>query len=204
MELTKLFQPIGLSAVLLVAGCAAIQSAQDVQLGRNALRRNQPAAAIGDLRRAAELDPNYRIHYALPGSVLAYLGRAHYEAGNYSEARRVLEQALSNDKNDHLARLYLGLVLAKAGDQPSGRREIDNGLKGIYDSLESVASTPYRGLYWDPAKEIRSQIQRALTGKPELSELITIAQWTGARLDDEIDTARRDELRDRYLKTSNN
>jgi tetratricopeptide (TPR) repeat protein len=204
MELTKLFRPMCLLALLLAAGCAAIQSAQDVQFGRNALRRNQPAAAIGDLRRAAERDPNYRIHYALPGSVLAYLGRAHYEAGNTSEARRVLEQALANDKNDHLARLYLGLVLAKGGDQPSGRREIDGGLKGIYDSLESLASTPYRGLYWDPGREIRSPIQRALTGKPELSELIVTGQWTGARLDDEIDTARRDELRDRYLKTSNN
>jgi tetratricopeptide (TPR) repeat protein len=200
MKLTQLFQPMGLSAVLLVGACAAIQTAQDVQLGRNALRANQPAAAVGYLREAAELDPSYRIHYALPGSVLAYLGRAYYEAGNYADARRVLERALSLEKNDDLARLYLGLVLARAGDQPSGRREIESGLKGIYDDLESLAATPYRGLYWDPTKQIRSEIQRALTGKVEPAELIRIAQWTGASLDEEIDNARRDEIRDRYLR----
>jgi tetratricopeptide (TPR) repeat protein len=155
---------------------------------------------VGYLRQAAETDPSYRIHYALPGSVLAYLGRAYYEAGNYADARRVLERALSLEKNDHLARLYLGLVLARTGDQPSGRREIESGLKGIYDDLDSLASTPYRGLYWDPTKQIRSEIQRALTGKVESAQLISIAQWTGPSLDEEIENSRRDEMRDRYLR----
>ena len=76
-----------LSAFAFASSCAAFQIAQDVQQGRNALHSGQPATAVSYLRRAADRDPNYHAPDPLGESVLTYLGRAHYEMGNFSEAR---------------------------------------------------------------------------------------------------------------------
>lgn len=103
----------GLSALIFLAGCASIQVAGSVQQGRNALHAGQPAAAVSYLRSAADLDPSYRAPDPLRESVLTYLGRAYYAAGNFSEAQTVLEKALANDKDDHMARLYLGCAVTQ-------------------------------------------------------------------------------------------
>ena len=79
-------------------------------------------------------------------------------------------------------------------------RDIETGLKGIHARLEDLASSPYSGIYWDPARQIRSEIQRALGGKLESAELIRIAESVGMKLEDEVNLARRHELRDRYLR----
>jgi len=153
---------------------------------------------VAYLRSAAEQDPNYVIPYTLRESVLTYLGRAYYEVGNFAEARTTLEKALSRDRDDHAARLYLGLALLRGGDQDRGRREVESGLKGIHDWLEYITSASSSGVYWDPGRQIRSEIQRALNGNPGGADFISAAQLVGSRLDEEIDRARRDEARDRY------
>jgi tetratricopeptide (TPR) repeat protein len=152
------------------------------------------------LRNAAELDPNYKTSYSIRGSVWTYLGRAYYEVGNFPEARRALEKALSNDKDRPLARLYLGMTLLRSGDQQEGRRETEAGLRGINNLLNRLASSPSSGIYWDPTRQIRSDIQRALsaTGTLESAELITVGERVGSQLDEEIDNARRVETSDRY------
>jgi len=66
--------------------------------------------------QAAEQDPNFKTPYRVQIGVLAYLGRAYYETDRNAEARSTLEMALAKDKDDALAHLYLGLVLARAGD----------------------------------------------------------------------------------------
>jgi len=186
--------------LLFASGCAALQIAQDVQQGRHALHIGQPATAVSYLRRAAELDPNYHAPDPLRESVLAYLGRAYYETGNLSEARNILEKALANDKEDHVARLYLGLVQLRSGDQNRGRREVESGLEGIQATLEDLAASPYRGIFWDPGRQIRSEIRRALGGKLEPAELVAAGEWIGSRLDEEVELARRDELQQRYFR----
>jgi tetratricopeptide (TPR) repeat protein len=186
--------------LLFASGCAGLQVSQDVQQGRHALRIGQPATAVSYLRPAADLDANYHASDSLHESVLAYLGRAYYESGNFAEARNVLEKALANDKEDSTARLYLGLTLLRGGNQDRGRRELETGLRGIHATLQGLASSPYRGIFWDPQRQIRSEIERALHNKLASAELIADAEWIGSRLEEELELARRDELRGRYFR----
>jgi len=190
--------PVCLWTLIIFCGCATIQVANEVQLGRHALQTDQPQAAVGYLRRAAELDPSYKTTYSISESVWTYLGRAYYEAGNFPEARRALEKALSDDKDDSIARLYLGLTLLRSGDRQAGRLETDDGLRGINNLLNRLASSPSNGIYWDPNRQIRSDIQQALNAEGDQSQLITLAERVGSRLDEEIDNARHDETRAKY------
>ena len=54
------------------------------------------------------------------------------------------------------------------------------------------------GIYWDPGRQIRSDVQMTLAGKLDAAEFIASAQRIGGKLDEEIDKARRDEARTRY------
>jgi Flp pilus assembly protein TadD len=200
MKWMMLSLPASLWTLIIISGCVGSQVANEVQLGRNALQTGQSQVAVGYLRNAAELDPNYTTPHSIRESVWTYLGRAYYEVGNFPEARRALERALSNDKDDPLARLYFGLTLLRSGDQQEGRRETENGLRGINNLLNRLASSPSNGIYWDPTRQIRSDIQRALsaTGTLESAELITVGERVGSQLDEEIDTVRRVEARDNY------
>ena len=200
MKWMTLSLPVGLWTFIILSGCAAIQVANEVQLGRNALQTGQPQVAIGYLHNAADLDPKYKTPYSIRESVWTYLGRAYYEVGNFPEARQALEKALSIDKDDPLPKLYLGLTLLRSGDQQQGRRETENGLRGINNLLNHLATSPTNGIYWDPTWQIRSDIQRALTMNEMIqqSEFITVAERVGSQLDEEIDNARRVETSDRY------
>ena len=88
----------------------------------------------------------------------------------------------------------------RSGDQQQGRRETDNGLRGINNLLNHLATRPTNGIYWDPTLQIRSDIQRALSMNEiiQQSEFITAAERVGSQLDEEIDNARRVETNDRY------
>jgi tetratricopeptide (TPR) repeat protein len=194
----KFLLPGCLALLIFVSGCTALQVGQDVQAGRNALQTGRPEVALGYLRRAAELDPNYTLPYTLRESVLTYLGRAYYETGKFAEARSTLEKALARDKDDHLARLYLGLTLMRGGDPDRGRREAESGLKGIYDWLEDISVTSSSGIFWDPGKQIRSAIERTLAGELEASEFVAEAQRIGREFDEEVDKARKDEAHTRF------
>ena len=200
MKRMMLSLPVGIWTFVILSGCTAIQVANEVQLGRNALQTGQPQAAIGYLRNAADLDPDYKIPYSIRESVWTYLGRAYYEVGNFPEARQALEKSLSINKDDPLPKLYLGLILLRSGDQQQGRRETEDGLRGINNLLNHLASSPTNGIYWDPTLQIRSDIQRALSMNEmtQQSEFITVAERVGSQLDEEIDDARRAETSDRY------
>mgnify|MGYP003694643011 CR=1 FL=1 len=52
--------------------------------------------------------------------IWTYVGRSQYALGRYNEARQSLERALAKDRDDNLARLYLGLTLARSGDTARG------------------------------------------------------------------------------------
>src|SRR5262245_59041468 len=203
MKRMLLSLPVSIWTFVILSGCVGSQAAKEVQLGRNALQTGQPQVAVGYLRNAAELDPHYKTPYSIRESVWTYLGRAYYEVGNFPEARRALEKALSDNKDDPLARLYLGLTLLRAGDQQAGRRETEAGLRGVNNLLNRLASSPSRGLYWYPTRRIRTDFQKALSTIDTLdsAELITMGERVGRRLDEEIDNARLDESRDKYNRT---
>jgi tetratricopeptide (TPR) repeat protein len=188
-----------LSVVLLLFGAASCQVASQVQSGRQALLlRNDPEEALSHLQRAAESDPNYAMQVGpFREGVWTYIGRAHYQAGRLPEARKALERALARDGNDHLARIYLGLALAKSGDRATGLQEIQRGMKGLYDWLEYISHHNYYGRFWDPNREVRGPIEKylAMISSKEFDwqKLIASAEWLGKRMEDEVDFARRDE-----------
>ena len=157
----------------------------------------RPNDAVPYFERAAAVDPAYKIPYRVPVGVLTYLGRAYYEIGKDEEARKVLDRAISLNQDDSLARLYLGLTLLRTGNRDSGRKEIDRGLRGIYETLEYIASDNIYGIFWDPARMIRSDIERTLAGKLDDSQLVVAARRIGSEFEEEIDKARRDEGRRR-------
>jgi tetratricopeptide (TPR) repeat protein len=193
MQPKKLLMPIYLSVLVFISGCAGIQVAGDVQSGRNALYTGRPNDAVSYFIRAAEVDPAYKTPYRFPVGVFTYLGRAYYETGRDEEARTALEKAVSLDKDDSPAHLYLGLTLLRTGDRDRGRKEIEGGLKGIHETLEYIASNNIHGIFWDPARMIRSDIERSLASKLDESQLAVAAQRIGREVEEEIYKARRDE-----------
>jgi tetratricopeptide (TPR) repeat protein len=201
MDSKKFWLPGCLALLIFLSGCTALQVGQDVQLGRSALQTGRPEIALGYLGRAAEIDPNYTLPYTPRESVLAYLGRAYYETGNFAEARRTLEKALARDKSDYVARLYLGLTLMRDGDPDRGRREAEEGLKSIYNWLENISSAGSSGIFWDPGRLIRSEIAKTLAAKLEPAEFVAAAQRIGRDFDEEVDRARKDETYTLYGRT---
>src|SRR4029450_9307777 len=135
MKRMKASLPVASWTFIIISGCVGSQVTREVQLGRNALQTGQPQVAVGYLRNAADLDPNYKTPYSIRESVWTYLGRAYYEGGNFPEAPRPPQKPLSEDKDDPLATLYLGLTLLRTGSQQEGRRETEAGLSGINDLL---------------------------------------------------------------------
>ena len=139
----------GLSLSVLLSACAAFQGAGHVTQGREAMfagRVELPSAYFQDAERSG---PRLRIrHGAAGGSVRAVLGRAQYLTGNYPQARQTLEKALSQDKDDNVARLSLGLRrLARASI--SRVCKISNaGMKGIYDYFVNYITDNFRFFVW--------------------------------------------------------
>jgi hypothetical protein len=100
-----------------------------------------------------------------------------------------------------MAKLYLGLVLARNGDKQRGIKEIEAGLKGLGDSLEYADQYSLDGRFWDPGRDLRSQIQKDLamiSGKDlNLPQLIAGGEWLGVELEQEIDESRRQRRNER-------
>ena len=193
-----------------LSACASFRAGTLVQSGRLALVTGKGETALAYFQSAAQEDPNYRYGTALQHGVLSYIGRAEYVAGRYPAARQTLEKALSADKDDDTARLYLGLALARSGDRQRGLNDIENGMKGIYDWIEYITQAQRFsfGQYWDPARAIRDQIQidMAMISGRDLNwdKLISDGEWVGIQFEEEIDRARNDEARDRARDSEGN
>ncbi len=180
-----------------------------VEAGRRDFLYGDPNRALANFARAADEAPD-RLHYsALPESSLTYLGRAYYVTGKLSEARRVLEQAVARSSEDHVAKLYLGLTLAREGDRLHGLRFIEEGMRGIHDWFDYIEQRfAYSfGKYWDPNKEIRRQIEADLamiaSGNVDWPKLTADAEWLGRQIEVEVEQARRDETYDRFREGDN-
>jgi tetratricopeptide (TPR) repeat protein len=196
------FIPLCLGLLLGLSACSSPQGL--VETGRRDLLYGDPNRALANFVKAAEQAPE-RLHYsALPESSLTYLGRAYYVTGKLPEARRVLEQAVTRSNEDHVAKLYLGLVLARTGDRLHGLRYIEDGMRGLHDWLDYIDQhfAFSFGKYWDPNKEIRRQIESDLamiaSGNVDWPKLTADAEWLGRQMEVEVEQARRDETYDRF------
>jgi hypothetical protein len=103
------------------------------------------------------------------------------------------------DQDDYLARIYLGLTLLRSGEDSRGLKELDSGMKGLYDWLEYMNRTRPYAAFWDPRGEIRTELLKdidMLSSKDaNRQQLISSAEWIGQRMEEEIDLVRRDEQR---------
>jgi len=146
------------------------------------------------------LDPDYITGFTpFREGVWTYVGRANYETENYVAARQSLERASARYADDHMAKLYLGLTLAREGNRQRAHQELERGMKGLNEWLENISQMLRfsTGLYWDPQREIRSELQAglaSLSGKePDWANLIARGESVGKRMEEEIDRADRSE-----------
>jgi tetratricopeptide (TPR) repeat protein len=198
------------SLFFFLAGCTSLQTGGEVQYGRQALLKGSNETALGYFYSAAQRDPNYV--YATGSSpkqgVWSYVGRSEYLTGRLPQARQTLERALSSNRQEDIARLYLGLTLAREGDRQRGVKEIESGMRGINNFLDYInqAQRYSIGQYWDPGRAIRSAIQSDLamiSGKDlDWQTLIADAEWLGIRMEAESDLARRQEAQARSRESN--
>lgn len=161
-----------------------------------------PKVALAHFQRAAELDPDYLLNFTLlRQGVWTYVGRANYATGRLPDARQALERARSRYEQDDLAKLYLGLVLGRDGEQQRGLKELEPGLNGLGDWLDYIEQYHPSGHYWDPAKRIRAESRKALAmikaQEVNWQELTRNVEWIGREIELEIDRARDDQRLDR-------
>jgi tetratricopeptide (TPR) repeat protein len=193
------------SLFVFLAGCTSLQTAGELQYGRQALLKGSNETALGYFYSAAQRDPNYV--YATGSSpkqgVWSYVGRSEYLTGRFPQARQTLERALSANRQEDIARLYLGLTLAREGDRQRGLEEIESGMRGINSFLDYInqAQRFSIGQYWDPGRDIRSTIHSDLamiSGRDlDWQQLIADTEWLGIRMEQESDLARRQEAQAR-------
>ena len=106
-------------------------------------------------------------------------------------------------RQEDIARLYLGLTLAREGDRQRGLKEIESGMRGINSFLDYISQTQRFsiGQYWDPGRAIRSAIQSDLamiSGKDlDWQKLTADTEWLGIRMEEESDLARRQDAQDK-------
>jgi tetratricopeptide (TPR) repeat protein len=193
------------SLFVFLAGCTSLQTGGEVQSGRQALLEGRNEVALGYFYSAAQRDPDYV--YATGSSpkqgVWSYVGRSEYLTGRFPEARKNLERAIASNRQEDIARLYLGLTLAREGDRQRGLKEIESGMRGIDSFLNNISQAQRFsiGQYWDPDRDIRLAIQRDLamiSGKDlDWQKLTADTEWLGIRMEQESDLARRQEAEDR-------
>ena len=207
---TKLSLALFSWSAVFFSGCAAFQAGSEFGAGREAYLAGNNDAALSYFQSAAQTDPNYSYYgYAFRQGIWSYVGRTEYATGKLPQARQSLERALSLNKDEDVARLYLGLTLVREGDRQRGLTEIQGGMKNIYNQSEYVIQH-FRftfGRFWDPQREIRSAIQNQLAtlqGRDiDWPQLLANSEWLGKRVEQEIDWARRDE-RDWFFRVKEN
>ena len=178
----------------LLYGC----SGSEMYAGRQALLMNKPEIAVAHFQSAAERDPNATLDFgAFDQSVWTYLGRAQYLTANYSEARQSLQKALTQHPDDYIARMYLGLTLARDNDRPKALPEIASGMKGIHDRIDYIVVNRIGiGEFWDPNMEMRSEIERnlAMIDSKTINwpSLISSGERLGVQVEEEVERARND------------
>lgn len=86
-----------LALFALLAGCASLEGARLYRNGTQALDRGEPALAVADLERAAELVPQ-------ASEIQNHLGLAYAQLGRETEAERAFRRAVALDCDNAAAR----------------------------------------------------------------------------------------------------
>ena len=191
-------------SLVLLCGCATLKAGGDVAYGRRALVGGDYETALGYFLSALQADPSYKYGTAYQQGLLSYVGRTEYLTGRLPQARETLQKSIAAKQGEEdIARIYLGLTLIRTDNREAGLKDVETGMRGIYDWLNWVTET-FRfsfGQYWDPAHAIRSAIQSDLammSGRDlDWQRVIADGEWVAMRMEEEGDKARNDEQRDR-------
>jgi tetratricopeptide (TPR) repeat protein len=185
--------------VIALSGCTAFRTYSELHRGRVALLGGMPATATSHFERVTALDENLK-YSPLQEGAWTYLGRAHYDAKRYPEARKALERALAINGDDSFAKLYLGLTLARQGNHETGRKQTLLGLQSLHEWLDHIAYSTPAGIYWDVTGQIRRDLQAAEAevnaAAPNLDKLFPRLETLGTIIEQEIELAGRDESRE--------
>jgi hypothetical protein len=187
-----------------LSGCATMQTGGAFQAGRRALLVGDDEAALGFFQTVAESNPNFVFATGSSPrqSIWSFVGRAEYLTDRFPQARQSLERALSGDREENIARLYLGLTLIQEGDRQRGLKEIESGMRGIQSFLDNInqAQRFSIGQFWDPNRDIRSAIQYNLekisSEGLNWQQLIASTERIALQMERETDLARRQESRE--------
>jgi tetratricopeptide (TPR) repeat protein len=197
--------PVLFSLLVFFTGCASLRTGGEVQYGRQALLAGKSELALGYFYSAAQMDPDfvYATGSSPKQSVWSYVGRTEYLTGRLPQARQALERAIAGNREEDIARLYLGLTLAREGDREQGLKQIESGMRGINNFLDYInqAQRYSIGQYWDPDRDIRRAIEGNLamiSGKDvNWQQLTAETEWLGIRMEEESDLARKQEAQAR-------
>lgn len=191
----KRTQYLGILALLILglAGCATATG--EINAGRQAFLNGDHNVALVRFQNAATISPDTLYYSALPEGTWTYLGRGYYINGRYPEAQQTLQRAVARSSDDSLARLYLGLTLARQGDHGRALPEIESGLKGVSDWLDYIeVRFQYSfGVFWDTRKLIRIEIANDLAmirNGVNWPRLIASSEWVGRQMEEEVLEAR--------------
>ena len=112
---------------LLSACTTTVQVGGAFQAGRRALIGGDDEAALGFFQTVADSNPNFVFTTGSSPrqSIWSYVGRTQYLTDQFPQARQSLERAISGDREENIARLYLGLTLIQLGDRQGGLKEIE-------------------------------------------------------------------------------
>jgi len=198
------FSALLVICIFLSACTTTMQVGSPFQAGRRALIGGDDEAALGFFQTVAERDPNFVFTTGSSPrqSIWSYVGRAEYLTDRFPQARQSLERALSGDREENIARLYLGLTLIQLGDRERGLKEIESGMRGILSFLDDIqqAQRFSIGQFWDPNRDIRNAIQYNLDliskESPNWQRLIANTERLALQMERETDLARRQESRD--------
>jgi len=187
-----------------LSACTTMQAGSAFQAGRRALIGGDDEAALGFFQTVADSNPNFVFTTGSSPrqSIWSYVGRTQYLTDQFPQARQSLERAISGDREENIARLYLGLTLIQEGDRQRGLKEIESGMRGIDNFLNNINRTQgfNIGQFWDPNRDIRSAIQYNLEmiSREGLNwqQLIANTERLALQTERETDLARRQESRE--------
>ncbi len=189
-----------LFVLFFLSSCATLQVSRDVQSGRTALKLDQPKEALTHFEAAGQTDPDYLTDFTLLDiGIWSYVGMAYYQAGEKEKALESFKQAKQRHRDDHFARVFLGLVMSQNGQRREGKAELVAGLNGLGSWLDTIrySARTHTGELWDPGDYLRKEIGEMLTllESEEVNwgaineSVVTLAR----NFDDEIDEVKRDE-----------
>ncbi len=164
MRIARSFIVSTLIFPFLLGGCATLEVAREVQNGRRAMQLGNPKAAIPHFEAAAQLDPNYITDFTLLDiGIWSYAGMAYYEAGEKGKALASFKEAKPRHREDHFARVFLGLVMSQTGQTRDGKAELVSGLNGLRRWLDMTrSSNAGKAEFWDPGDYLANEIEQTL------------------------------------------